>query len=236
MSPRQKLSRNEEAARLYLWISSIFIAALVICNLIANKFVTVDLGFKVFVISAGILPYPLTFLATDILSEIYGARKTNQVVFAGFGVSLFVLGVLKLGSMFPAIEASPVSDEAYNTVFKNAWRVLAASMTAYLFAQLIDVKLYHFWKNLTRGRHLWIRNNFSTILSQFVDTVLVVGILFMGSMAPSTLGNLILDGWLFKVICALFDTLLIYPVVFYIRRRLDLAPGEEYSELSSVAE
>ncbi len=205
-----------------------------ICNLIANKFVTVDLGFKVFVISAGVLPYPLTFLATDILSEIYGARKTNQVVFAGFGVSLFVLGVLKLGSMFPAIAASPVSDEAYDIVFKNAWRVLAASMTAYLFAQLIDVRLFHFWKKLTRGRHLWIRNNFSTVLSQFVDTVLVIGILFVGSMAPASLGELILDGWLFKAICALFDTLLIYPIIYLLRNRLDLARGEEYMEPGGV--
>jgi len=77
--------------RLYLFLAGIFIASLVTCNLIANKFVTIDLGFKVFIVSAGILPYPLTFLVTDILSEIYGKKRTNMVVFSGFFASLFVL-------------------------------------------------------------------------------------------------------------------------------------------------
>ena len=75
----------------YLVLAGIFIASLVTCNLIANKFVTVDLGFKVFIVSAGILPYPLTFLVTDLISELYGQKKANLVVFSGFIASLFVL-------------------------------------------------------------------------------------------------------------------------------------------------
>ena len=93
---------------IYLFLASLFIAALVTCNIIANKFVTVDLGFKVFTISVGILPYPITFLITDILSEIYGRQKTNQVVYSGFAVSLFVLFMLWLGHSFDAIPESPV--------------------------------------------------------------------------------------------------------------------------------
>ncbi|MBI1315809.1 queuosine precursor transporter [bacterium] len=230
IQPAPEHRRKEEAAKLYLWASSLFIAALVVCNLIANKFVRIDLGFKEFVVSAGILPYPLTFLMTDVLSEIYGARKTNRVVLAGFGASLFVLLVLWLGSAFPAIEGSPVGDSVYDQVFRNAWRVLGASMAAYLAAQLVDVRLFHFWKRLTRGRHLWLRNNFSTILSQWVDTVLVVGVLFVGTKTIAEMGQLILDGWLFKVLMALLDTALIYPLVSFIRLRLDLKPGEEWSD------
>ena len=75
----------------YIILAGIFIASLVTCNLIANKFVTVDLGFKVFIVSAGILPYPLTFLVTDLISELYGQRKANLVVFSGFIASMFVL-------------------------------------------------------------------------------------------------------------------------------------------------
>ena len=75
----------------YLILSGIFIASLVTCNLIANKFVTVDLGFKVFIVSAGILPYPFTFLVTDLISELYGQKKANLVVLAGFFASMFVL-------------------------------------------------------------------------------------------------------------------------------------------------
>jgi len=222
--------RKEEAAKLYLWASSLFIAALVVCNLIANKFVRIDLGFKEFVVSAGILPYPLTFLMTDVLSEIYGVRKTNQVVFVGFGVSIFILGVLWLGSIFPAVSFSPISDETYNAVFQNAWRIVAASMVAYLGAQLVDVRLFHFWKRLTRGRHLWIRNNFSTMLSQGLDTFLVTSLLFVGRMEPRQIGELIADGWLIKILFAAADTTLVYPLVYYFRKRLDLAPGVEYQD------
>ena len=78
------LEKNKFKDQLYLVLAGVFIASLVTCNLIANKFVTVDLGFKVFIVSAGILPYPFTFLVTDLISELYGQKKANLVVFAGF--------------------------------------------------------------------------------------------------------------------------------------------------------
>ena len=114
----------------YVVLSAIFIASLITCNLIANKFVTVDLGFKVFVVSAGILPYPLTFLVTDLISELYGQKKANLVVFSGFIASIFVLFFLWLGGQFNSIPGSPVGDPVYNIVFQNAWRIIAASMIA----------------------------------------------------------------------------------------------------------
>ncbi len=159
----------------YLLLCGIFLGSLVVTNLIANKFLTVDAGFKVFVLSAGALPYPVTFLVTDLLSEIYGHRRANQVVWVGFAVSLFALAALWLGAQFPAIPESPLDDHVYYVAFHNASRVIAASMTAYLIAQLIDVRLFHYWKDLTKGKHLWLRNNGSTILSQLVDSVLVGG-------------------------------------------------------------
>lgn len=215
------------AERLYYLLGALFISALLTCNLIANKFITVDLGFKVFTISAGVLPYPITFLITDILSELFGRKRTTQVVVSGFFASVFVLFVLWLGAQFPAIEGSPVSDQVYNQVFSNSWRVIGASMLAYLVAQLVDVRLFHFWKELTKGKHLWIRNNFSTILSQFVDTVLVVVVLFVGTLPWTTMGSYILDGWLFKVIAAAGDTALIYLFMAWARNFFELGHGEE---------
>ena len=125
------------AERLYYILGALFIAALITCNLIANKFISIDLGFKTFVISAGVLPYPLTFLITDILSELYGQKRTTHVVLSGLFASIFVLFILWLGAQFPAIESSPIDDETFNQVFQNAWRVIAASMMAYIVAQLI---------------------------------------------------------------------------------------------------
>ena len=82
---------NKFKEQFYLVLAGIFIASLVTCNLIANKFVTVDFGFKVFIVSAGILPYPLTFLVTDLISELYGQKKANLIVFSGFVASLFYM-------------------------------------------------------------------------------------------------------------------------------------------------
>lgn len=219
--------KRQTAERLYYILGALFIAALITCNLIANKFISLDFGFKTFIISAGVLPYPVTFLITDVLSELYGQKRTTHVVLAGLVASLFVLFILWLGAQFPAIDGSPVNDEMFNTVFQNAWRVIAASMFAYLFAQLIDVRLFHFWKKVTNGKKLWVRNNLSTILSQGVDTTLVVVVLFIGVESWSTMGGYILDGWLFKVCCAALDTFIFYGIMYWARRYFKLKVGEE---------
>ena len=207
----------------YLVLSGIFIASLVTCNLIANKFVSVDLGFKVFIVSAGILPYPLTFLVTDLISELYGQKKANLVVFSGFVASVFVLIFLWLGSQFSAISGSVVDDITYNSVFQNAWRLIAASMVAYLFAQFVDVRIFHFWKRLTKGKHLWLRNNGSTVASQLIDTTLVVCILFVGVWESDQIYRAILDGWLFKMLMAFIDTPIIYGVIHLLKGKIDIA-------------
>lgn len=215
--------QNSLKDQFFLVLVGIFIASLITCNLIANKFVTVDMGFRVFIISAGILPYPLTFLVTDLISELYGQKKANLVVFSGFIASLFVLLFLWLGGQFNAIPESLVSDSIYNSVFRNAWRLIAASMIAYLFAQVIDVRIFHFWKKLTNGKHLWLRNNGSTIASQLVDTTLVICILFVGVWNSDQILSAIIDGWLFKMLMALLDTPIIYGVIYLLKGRIDIA-------------
>jgi len=213
--------------RFYIILAGIFIASLVTCNLIANKFVTVNLGFKVFIVSAGILPYPLTFLVTDLISEIYGQKKANLVVFSGFVASIFVLSFLWLGAQFNSIPNSIVDDFTYNAVFQNAWRLITASMVAYLFAQFIDVRVFHFWKKLTNGKHLWLRNNGSTIASQLIDTTLVISILFVGVWDTNQILSAIIDGWIFKMLIALLDTPIIYVVIYLLKGKIDIAPYQE---------
>lgn len=209
-----------------LFLGSLFIGSLVVCNLIATKFTEVDLGFKTFTISVGILPYPLTFLVTDILSEIYGKKRASQVVLCGFGASVMVIGIVQLALAFDALNFG-VGDAAFHEVFGQTWRVITASMTAYLVAQLVDVQLFHFWKNLTKGKHLWLRNNASTICSQLLDTTLVVSILFWDDpkVDDGQIFQMIRDGWIFKMLCALADTPLAYAAVYLLRGRL-AAPSD----------
>ena len=140
-----------------LVLAGLFVAALVSCNLIATKFTEIDLGFHVFVVSVGILPYPLTFLITDILSEVYGKRRANQVVLVGFLASMMVIGIIHLALAVPATTFG-ATDAAFDDVFGKAWRLITGSMVAYLAAQLVDVQMFHFWKRVTRGKHLWLRN------------------------------------------------------------------------------
>jgi len=217
------------AQRIYFILGALFIAALVVGNLIFQKFFTWDfLGLYTFEISVGILPYPITFLITDIISEVYGKKKANQVVTAGIFASLFSLLIVYVADIVPATSWSPVDDSLFNTVFGATAIAVFASMMAYLLAQYIDIQLFHFWKRLTRGKHLWLRNNFSTFLSQFVDTFTVLLLLCtFGKIDWSLFGTLLLSGFLFKVLVAALDTPLLYAGVYALRKRFGLGIGEE---------
>jgi uncharacterized integral membrane protein (TIGR00697 family) len=229
-----KVRQKGTADLIFLILAGLFIATLVTGNLIANKFVSVDLGFKTFVISAGVLPYPLTFLITDLLSEIFGKKETQKVVIAGFVASLLVVLIVLVGSLFPASGSSPVSDAVYNQTFGSTWRVIAASMTAYLTAQLVDVKVYHFWKRLTNGKMMWVRNNGSTVFSQLIDSILVTTVIFIGLEPAGKITSLILDAWFFKALVALVDTPFLYAITYLIRRQFNLKMGEELSKYHLV--
>lgn len=222
--------KQQQADTLYLILAGIFIASLVSCNLIFQKFFTWNpFGLYNFEISVGILPYPITFLVTDLISEIYGAKRANRVVVAGLISSVFVLGVVSIANLSTATSWSPVSNDEFSKVFGLTTASVGASMAAYLAAQFIDIRLFHFWKKLTNGKHLWIRNNFSTITSQLVDTALVVGILCsVGVIEWSRFGELLLAGWLFKAIIAVLDTPVLYVCTWGIRKHFGLKPAEEF--------
>ena len=196
------------AQRIYLILGALFIASLVVSNLIFQKFFSFDFfGIYTFELSVGILPYPITFLITDIISEVYGKRKANQVVTAGIFASVFSMGIIYVSSAVPATEWSPVSDALFDKVFGATVVAVFASMMAYLLAQYIDISIFHFWKRLTRGKHLWLRNNFSTFLSQFVDTFTVLVLLCsFGKIEWHLFAGLLLSGFLFKVMVAATDT------------------------------
>ena len=223
--------------RLFLILAGIFIAALVSCNLIFQKFFSwTPFGLYTFEISVGILPYPITFLVTDIISELYGKRKADQVVISGLIASVFVSLLVLVADAVPAVPGgSPVDDETFHRVFGLNAAGVFASMVAYLSAQFIDIRVFHFWKKLTRGKHLWLRNNGSTIFSQVVDTAAVLALLiFVFDAIPLPEGKdhwrLFLDlfemGVLFKMLCALVDTPLLYAAVWYLKPRI----GDESHE------
>ena len=226
-----KLSVKDQffAQKIYLILGALFVASLVASNLIFQKFFYWDFfGLYTFEISVGILPYPITFLITDIISEVYGKRKANQIVTIGIFASLFSMLIVFVSGIVPATDWSPVSDTLFNKVFGATAIAVLASMLAYLFAQYVDIQLFHFWKRLTKGKHLWLRNNFSTFLSQFVDTFTVLILLCsFGKIEWKLFSSLLLSGFLFKVLIAALDTPLLYLAVYAFRNRFGLAMGEE---------
>lgn len=222
------------AQRLYLILGLLFITSLVVSNLIFKKFFYYYpfdfsiFGVKLFEISAGILPYPITFLITDLISEIYGKKKANEVVIGGIFASFFAMGIIYVANVAPATNWSPVSDNLFSIVFGSTAIAVLASMLAYLFAQFVDIQIYHFWKKLTQGKHLWLRNNCSTFLSQFIDTATVLLLLcIFGEIDWNLFGGLLFAGFLFKVIIAALDTPFLYLGVYYFRKRFKLDINEE---------
>jgi len=225
-------SKNNEL-QLFIILSSIFIASLVSCNLIFQKFFTIEIwipfiGYYSFEQSVGLLPYPITFLVTDIISEIYGQKRANQVVMSGLIASIFMLLIVTIADAVQATVWSPVNNEIFNSVFGLSAAAVFASMLAYLFAQFIDVRLFHFWKQLTNGKHLWLRNNASTIFSQFIDTFSVLFLLcYFGAIDWSKFWILFTNGFLFKVFFAAFDTPVFYVCAHYFKRKFNLKVNEE---------
>jgi len=216
-------------SKFYLILSGIFIASLVSSNLIFQKFFSwTPFGLYTFEISVGILPYPITFLVTDLISELYGKKKADQVVIAGLISSVFVMGIILMADAVTNTEWSPVNNDTFHTVFGLYGPAVFASMVAYLAAQFIDIRIFHFWKNLTKGKHLWLRNNGSTIISQLVDTTTVLLLLcFAGVIEWTRFWSLLENGFLFKVIVALLDTPIIYGVIYALRGKIEIAPYEE---------
>jgi uncharacterized integral membrane protein (TIGR00697 family) len=205
---------------IYVGLTAAFVTFVVLTNTV---------GVKLFTVAGVTLPvsiiwYPLTFLVTDIVSEVYGVRRARMLVVLGFAMSVVLLLFSLAGIALPVASSYPLQRD-YVNIFGPIWRLLFGSMAAYLLAQLIDVWLFHFWKRVTRGKHLWLRNNGSTMISQLVDSF-TVNIIFLyrnpdvftGDFAE--LMGIILGVYVVKVVIAAADTPLCYLGVWATRRAI----------------
>ncbi len=205
------------ADRTFIFLAGIFFGALVMTNAIAGKFFTL-FGQE---LSCGIIAYPVTFLITDLISEIYGLKRANLVVKAGFLVSIFVTIIIIIAAQTPVYDRSPVDQHSFDTVFGLMPGIVLGSMIAYLSAQFFDVQAFEFWRRVSRGKYLWLRNNGSTIFSQLIDTFMVVTIALViwpdVDANPATMPidwitwrNIVIGQYLFKAAIALLDTPFFY--------------------------
>ena len=226
-------SKNIQARRdsIFLVLAGLFLGTLGMLNILGlTRFLQLGhIGTWPIVVAVGALPYPITFLCTDLISELWGEEKANQLVWVGLLLNGWVVLILWLGGLLPGLPGS--DDSTFRTIQELSFGAIGASMVAYLTAQFIDVRLFHFWKHLTTGKALWLRNNGSTLVSQLVDTTAVVLISHYGAhvlpintdspLFPQ-LGSFIIGGYLFKVLAALADTFPFIWLTGWLRTWLEL--------------
>jgi hypothetical protein len=260
--PRIRMRREA----VYLILAGIFLGSLTMLNILGiSRFI--DLSFTVmgteipFIVAIGVLPYPITFLCTDLISELFGRQRANLVVWVGLVLNFWVILVMWLGGFLDApetlgedglptitVDASGQpqvpGDYAFYYIRQLTFGAVIASMLAYMTAQFADVHVFHYLKRRTRGRHLWLRNNVSTLTSQLIDSVAVILIThyYAGALtidpSRSEAGNLLLyigSAYVFKAVAALLDTIPVYLMVRWLSAYMKVDVLAQFRDESSKA-
>jgi uncharacterized integral membrane protein (TIGR00697 family) len=155
--------------RLFVYLCAVFVACLLLGDVIGGKIIRTPAG----PISVGIIPFPVTFLLTDIVNDFYGRRGAHFLTLLGFFMALLAWALLQITTAMPVDGSTYFTQTEYAKVFGGSAQLFVASMVAYLIGQFLDIGVFHFWKALTRSRHLWLRSTGSTIFSQAVDTITI---------------------------------------------------------------
>lgn len=206
------------------FLLGLFVGSLILANTIGTKITTL-FGVRV---SVGIFFVPVLFLVTDVIGEVYGRREANKFVAISLVMLIITLGMTALAIILPA---NPTwgNQAAFASIFGSSLRMIFASIVAFIMSQFHDVWSFDFWKRKTGGKHLWLRNNASTIVSQLIDTTVFMFIAFYmltPKFTVSFIVSLIIPYWLFKVAFALADTPLCYLVVKWLGSAGTGDPGE----------
>ena len=259
LHPVEASALHARRERVFLILAGVFIGAMAMLNIIG---ITRFIHLGPLALAVGVLPYPLTFLCTDLISELYGRKRAAGVVWVGLLINGLIIGTIWLGHALPAVgpdqqppwqtlhfsepvylpdgSALTMSGELFTLIYACTAGAVFASMAAYLAAQFCDVYLFHFWKKLTKGKHLWLRNNGSTVVSQLVDSVVVIGLTFgaaflRGEHTLAALLVLVGSNYLFKLTAALVDTVPFYLGVRYLSRYLEIDPTAEHGGIEQHA-
>lgn len=222
--------------KFYICACVAFSGLLILSNMVYQKFVTLSLGGYHFVdISAGALTYPLTFLITDVITELYGASKAKFCIRVAIGLNIVVALVMVLLDFLPATGWSKVSQEVFHTTFGHYGFAIAASLLASYVAQLVDISLYASLKASLSGRFLVGRAFLSTALALVVDSFVVVGCLTLWGILPQDQFFTILTGsWKFKFVFTALNSPIFFGVI-KIARWLVFPPPVQSKNLISVA-
>jgi hypothetical protein len=202
-----KLDRRTQ---LFVLLVGVFVTSLVVGDILGGKLTEAPLLGQVRIISVGMIPFPVTFLLTDILNEFYGKKAARFVTIVGFFMALFTWT-----GMTPA---------SFQSVFLSSQRILLASMVAYLLGQFLDIGVFHLLKRLSSNRFLWLRATGSTLVSQLIDTFVIQLLAWSGTLSAAKLIELVATGYVIKIVAAIALTPLIYAGHTLVERGLGILP------------
>ena len=211
---------------LFLFLTGVFVTALVVGDILGGK-LTEAWGQ---VISVGMIPFPITFVLTDILNEFYGKRAARLVTVVGFFMAIFAYGTIYVAWLLPwagvtqGHEWKGMNAAAFDNVFNGSQRILLGSMAAYVVAQFLDIGVFHALKRLSKNRYLWLRATGSTVVSQLVDTAVIQVIAWTGILPFATIVKLAVTSYVVKLVVAIALTPAIYAGHAVVERTLGLKP------------
>jgi len=194
---------------LTLYITSLFAA-----NTLGIKLMPFLFGTH---LSVAVFSFPIVFIMTDVIGEVYGKRMAKNFVLAGvISILLFLLYSL-LSTITPWSQDSLWAKEGYNQIFGLSARFSIASLVAFVIAEYQDVISFFFFKKRTGEKQFWLRSNLSNIWSQLLDTVIFMSIAFIGVYPFGTIVSIIIPWWLFKVAMGFLYTPFSYGAIYLLK-------------------
>lgn len=221
---------------LFVSLAAIFVVSLVVGDVIGGKLLDlpVQLGSwsYTFRVTVGMIPFPVTFLLTDLLNEFYGKKAARFVTMVGFFMAVYTLAIILLAARLPISELahSPdwqgVREDAFNNVLAGGTLILVGSIVAYVMSQFTDIFVFHLLKRQTKNKYLWLRATGSTIVSQLIDTIVINTIVWTGTLKFADLVGVMLSSYVVKLFVAIALTPLIYAGHALVERYMHMRPVE----------
>lgn len=217
----------------YMALAGFFVTNAILGELTGGKLFT----FGPFTLSIGVIPWPVVFIATDLINEYFGREGVRRLTFMTIGLIVYAFLVLFLAMQVPAVSFSPVSDAQFQAVFGQSMWIIVGSVIAFALSQMIDVFIFWLVRHKTGGRYLWMRATGSTVVSQLIDSIVIIGIAFWlpGKVKTSEFLAVAASNYSFKLIVAIGITPLLYAGHTAIDRFLGTEEAHQLIEQSAKA-
>ncbi len=212
----------------YLALAGFFVTNAILGEVTGGKLFTLG----PFTLSIGVIPWPVVFLSTDLINEYFGREGVRRLTFMTIGLIIYAFVVLFLAMQVPAASFSPVSDAQFQAVFGQSLWIIVGSVVAFAISQLVDVGIFWLVRYKTGGRFLWMRATGSTVVSQLIDSIVIIGIAFWlpGKVQTSEFLTVAASNYSYKFLVAVGMTPLIYAAHSLIDRFLGLEEAHQLIE------